>query len=96
MTLRPLTFYEIACDWPECKIRTEDLSGEYAAWREPSSALDEWTASDGLYDEKRDRHYCSEHATSVCQECFATDDLTEGEDGWQYCPTHLPAKEATP
>ncbi len=60
--------YRVVCDAKDCKTSAQD-AGEYVAWREAGTALDEAMESDWWSSEDGKRQLCSVHAPSQCDEC---------------------------
>jgi hypothetical protein len=87
MTARPVTYYEVVCDEPDCGVRTADLSSEYSAWSEEATALEEWSDHDGIILTDG-RTYCEGHnGGKRCAECDTeTQPITQTDDGW-LCPS---------
>lgn len=83
MSVKPVTFYRVECDEPDCGRVTQDL-GEYAAWGNASDALDQWRDWGGVKT-PAGLTYCEEHARGkVCDEDndHDTADLAETPDGF--------------
>jgi hypothetical protein len=60
MTIREVTYYQVACDEPGCGLDTETKGGEYTAWSDTDGAVEDWTGSDGqVLDDGRT--YCEKH-----------------------------------
>jgi len=94
MTLRPVTYFEVACDHEGCEVKTGDLA-DYSGWLGASHAVEDWEDSGG--QTVGDRHYCPDHRVPECCECDATDGLVEGHvDGDMYCPTHILTVRSAP
>lgn len=68
MSVREVTYYQVACDHPDCDVTTGSLGGDFSAWSEPGHALDEWINSDcqSLDD---GRTFCDQHRVPMCERC---------------------------
>lgn len=86
MSVRELTVYCVACDWPDCDRDSTDLHPD-AWWASREEALTQWANGDAV-NASNGKQYCDEHAASVCVDCGATADLIEGKDRWFRCPEH--------
>lgn len=68
--IEPVTYYKVRCDWPDCRVSTESLGGEYSAWSDSGAAVDEWVNDDGVVLEKSQHAFCHEHSLFFrCPEC---------------------------
>lgn len=62
MTLASKPFYWVECDAPACGAKSTE-GGDYDAWADSGTALDDAQASDWWVDQKGDgRAFCEEHA----------------------------------
>lgn len=96
MTIRPQTFYDIACDEPGCKITTAELGGDYSAWAAAGDAEEQWIDYDHqrvtLPDGTR-QHYCDAHRKPECDNCDRSDGLLPDPDDADglLCPACHPS-----
>lgn len=90
MGINAVTYYEAQCDRPGCGRKSADL-GDYSAWSDHGSAVDEWINSDGYQDEKTGELFCYEHRPALCVEC---DEPATGldKDDETVCAEHEPVK----
>ena len=62
MTLDSKPFYWMTCDAPECGVKSTE-GGEFDAWADSDTAIDDARNSDFWVDVKGDgRAFCEEHA----------------------------------
>lgn len=79
MSLNPVTFYLVECDYPECDHCTGDY-GDYASWADPEQAREDWAGDNQVIeydvpgvvlsaeDDERDVltvYLCDEHRVEV-------------------------------
>lgn len=68
MSVKPVTYYDVACDEPDCKVDT-GYDGEYTAWSDEAGALEDWTNQDGIILDDG-RTFCEKHGDQyLCREC---------------------------
>ncbi|WP_127572744.1 hypothetical protein [Georgenia faecalis] len=89
MSVRPVTYFEVACDHDGCTTTTSDLGGDYSAWSEASCAREDWEESEGVITADGTA-FCAEHRPPDCAGCEAVDNLTIGADGNLWCPDCAP------
>ena len=58
MSVKRLTYYSLACDWPGC--RSEPDYGDYSAWGEQGIA-EEQASESGWRSGEGDTHFCGNH-----------------------------------
>lgn len=69
MSLRPVTFYQVECDHPECDHCTADY-GDYAAWADPEQASEDWKGDNQIIDVDSEDglesiYLCDDHRVEV-------------------------------
>lgn len=94
MSLREVTYYQVACDQEGCTVDTDSLSSDYSAWSDRNGAEEEWQDDDHMIVGDG-RHFCVDHRRGhECDHCDWTGDgATPADDCW-LCPSC--AKEAGP
>jgi hypothetical protein len=81
MSVKAVTYYTVECDAEGCTTALGDLGGDYAAWADDGSAIEDWTNSDGLIlDDGDGECLCPKHAEAYrwCEHCG--DERTKGRD----------------
>lgn len=94
MSIREVTYYQVACDEPGCQVATDALGSEYSAWGDPGGAEEEWESYNGLAFDGW--HFCGEHRlTHECSWCsWEGAGATPNDDGEFLCPSCLAEGEA--
>lgn len=85
MSIREVTYYQVACDEPGCGLDTGSLGHDYSAWSDRDGAVDAWeeVGNGVVFDDGR--AYCEEHRRShTCEGCGENDVVVEVDGQW-YC-----------
>lgn len=78
MSLRPVTFYLVECDYPECDHCTGDY-GDYASWGDPEQASEDWKGDNQIieYDLDTGDDPADDELRGIVQVCLCDEHRVE-------------------
>lgn len=64
-------YWSIVCQFKDCHYNTFDCNMNWAAFRESSTAIDDWIngGNQVLKFDDKEIYYCIDHAVAQCSEC---------------------------
>jgi len=83
MSIKTVAMYTVVCDHEDCGVSAQE-GGDFAAWAEASSAVEE--AQDGDWYMHEDAHLCPRHSPT-CAADGCSIQLRDAEFG-AYCEDH--------